>query len=62
MANRRFEVHDLRQIIIRMRAGESDRDLAKAHLIGRAKAAELRRLAEEKRWLNADRFPLPAEP
>ena len=54
MANRRFEVHDLRHIIIGMRAGESDRDLARAHLIGRAKAAELRRLAKEKPWLNAD--------
>jgi hypothetical protein len=37
MANRRFEVFELRQILVRMRLGESDRDLSKSGLIGRKK-------------------------
>lgn len=52
MANRRFAVHEIRNIIVRMRLGESDRQLAKAGLIGRSKAAKIRSLAKEKGWLD----------
>ncbi len=47
MANRRFEMHQYRNIIVRMRLGESDRALAKAGLIGRRKAKKVRRIAAE---------------
>jgi transposase len=43
-----------------MRLGESDRQIAKAGLMGRNKAAELRRLAEKCGWLN-HKIPLPSD-
>ncbi len=55
MANRRFEMHDIRQVIVRMRLGESDRTIARAGLMGRNKARELRRIALECGWLEPDR-------
>ncbi len=57
MANRRFEMYEYRQVIYRMRQGESDRSIAKAGLMGRGKAAELRQLSKERGWL--DKGPLP---
>ena len=60
MANRRFEVFELRQVLVRMRLGESDRDLSKAGLIGRKKAGEIRRMALDKGWLNAA-SPMPTD-
>lgn len=45
MGNRRFEMHEIRHILYRMRQGESDRDLARTRLIGREKAADLRKIA-----------------
>ncbi len=59
MSNRRFEMYEYRQVIYRMRQGESDRGIAKAGLIGRRKAAELRQLAKERGWL--DKGPLPED-
>ena len=47
MGNRRFEMHDYRHIISRVRLGESDRQIAKAGLMGRNKAADLREVAVE---------------
>lgn len=58
MANRRFEMHHYRNIIVRMRLGESDRALAKAGLIGRKKAKRVRELAEQQGWLDKG-HPLP---
>lgn len=52
MANRRFAVHEIRDIIVRMRLGESDRKLARSGLIGRHKASKLRSLAKSKGWLD----------
>jgi len=46
---------ELRQVLVRMRQGDSDRDLARARLIGRRKAREIRQLAQEHGWLDADR-------
>ena len=60
MANRRFEMFEYRQILVRMRQGESDRELAKAELIGRKKAKALRALAAERGWLEAS-HPLPED-
>jgi hypothetical protein len=47
MSNRRFEMYQHRQVIYRMRLGESDRTIARAGLMGRRKAAELREIAYE---------------
>jgi transposase len=52
MSNRRFEMYEYRQILVRMRLGDSDRALAKAGLIGRRKASHLRRQATEQGWLD----------
>lgn len=60
MGNRRFEMHEYRHIISRMRLGESDRRIAKAGLMGRNKAAELRSIAEKCGWLN-HQIPLPSD-
>ncbi len=58
MANRRFEMFHYRQVIAHMRSRQSDRKVAKAGLMGRAKASELRRIATEQGWLDPGR-PLP---
>lgn len=59
MSNRRFEMYEYRQVIYRMRLGESDRAIAKAGLTGRRKAAELRQLAKAHGWL--EKGPLPED-
>jgi len=51
MANRRFEMHQYRQVIFRMQKGESDRTIAKSGIMGRAKCAEVRQLALKNGWL-----------
>ncbi len=58
MANRRFEMFELRTILVRMRQGDSDRALAKAGLIGRPKAKALRTVARARGWLEPAN-PLP---
>lgn len=61
MANKRFEMYEYRNILVRMRQGESDRALAKAKLIGRPKAKALRAMAEAQGWLDPA-TPLPDDP
>lgn len=58
MANRRFEMHEYRNILVRMRLGESDRDIARARLMGRRKAAAVRQTALRAGWLDLNQ-PLP---
>jgi transposase len=58
MARRRFEMHHYRQALLRMRQGDSDRDIAAARLMGRPKAAQWRRLATQAGWLEPS-APLP---
>lgn len=60
MANRRFEMHHYRQVIHRMRSGQSDRAIAKTGLMGRLKCAQVRALADENGWLRQD-TPLPED-
>ena len=60
MANRRFEMHQYRHILVRMRLGETDRQIARAGLMGRRKAAEVRRQAAAQGWLDPAR-PLPGD-
>jgi transposase len=47
-----------RQILLRLRQGDSDRDLARARLLGRPKAAAFRALAAREGWLDPEQ-PLP---
>ena len=58
MSNRRFEMYEYRQALHRMRLGESNRTIAKSGLMGRRKAAELKRIAKAQGWLNKQ-APLP---
>jgi len=58
MANRRFEMFEYRQVIHRMRMGQSDRAIAKSGLMGRLKCAFVRTVAENRGWLSTD-VPLP---
>ena len=60
MANRRFEMFEYRQVLTRMRLGDTDRAIARSGLMGRAKAAALRRVADAAGWLDPAR-PLPPE-
>ena len=51
-------MHHYRQALLRMRQGDSDRDIAAARVMGRPKAAQWRRLAGEHGWLDPAQ-PLP---
>jgi transposase len=57
MSNRRFEMHHYRQVIHRIRMGQSDRAIAQTKLIGRLKCSQIRAVAEKNGWLTKD--PLP---
>ena len=51
-----------RQVLVRMRQGDSDRDIARARLMGRNKAACLRVLAAAQGWLSPEaRLPEEAD-
>lgn len=43
-----------RAVLVRLRQGDSDRDIARARLMGRAKVAAFRGLAARQGWLDAD--------
>ena len=57
MGKRRFEMYQYRQVIYSMRRGQSDRAIAQARLMCRAKCAIVRAIAQDKGWL-AD-VPIP---
>lgn len=58
MANRRFEMHQYRQVLFRMSKGESDRRIANSGLMGRKKCAHVREFAQRNGWLqNAGLIP-----
>jgi len=48
-------MYEYRQVLVRMRQGDSDREIAKGRLMGRHKAAALRRVASAQGWLDAQR-------
>ena len=58
MTNRRFEMYLYRQILVRMRQGDSDREIARSGLMGRKKVAQVREVAAARSWLAPD-APLP---
>lgn len=51
MTKRKFEMYQYRQILARMRQGDSDRDIARSKIMGRKKIAQVRELASERGWL-----------
>ena len=53
-------MYQYRQILVRMRQGDSDRDIARAKTMGRKKVAQLREIARERDWLTLD-SPIPDE-
>jgi hypothetical protein len=53
-------MYELRQVLVCMRLGDSDRALAKSGLIGRPKAKALRQLADAEGWLDP-KHPLPED-
>ena len=61
MANRRFEMFEYRQVLTRIRLGDTDRAIARVGLMGRRKVAQLRRTAEAAGWLDVA-TPLPGDP
>jgi transposase len=58
MGRRRIEMHQYRQVLVRMRHGDSNRELARCRYMGRRKLAALRELAEQRGWIKPD-APLP---
>ncbi len=60
MANRSIAMFEYKQVIHRMRSGESDRTISKSGLIGRTKTKFIRFIAKLNGWLNLD-VPLPNE-
>lgn len=54
MGRRRIEMFQYRQVLVRMRAGDSVREIARCGLMGRDKLGALRAVAEEQGWLDAN--------
>lgn len=52
MANRRFEMYEIRQIIFQLRLGHSDRDIARGQAVGRKTVAAIRQIAHANGWLD----------
>jgi transposase len=53
MGRRRIEMFQYRQALVRLRAGDSVREIARSGLMGRNKLAQLQTLAVERNWLEA---------
>lgn len=53
-------MHEYRHILVRMRLGETDRQIARAGLMGRRKAATVRQQAQQQGWLDPA-LPLPED-
>ena len=51
MSRRRFEMFQYRQVLVRLRHGDTNRDIARSGLMGRPKVALFRALAETEGWL-----------
>lgn len=60
MARRKIEMFQYRQVLVRMRRGDTDREIARSKSMGRRKLAWLRELAQQQGWLQAD-APLPED-
>ena len=58
MSFRRFEMHQYRHVLSRIRLGETDRSIARSGLMGRKKCSQLRLLASKHGWLDPE-TPMP---
>lgn len=58
MSKRRFEMYQYRQALLRMRQGDSDREIARSGLMGRPKSKAVRAAAFQQGWLDPA-APLP---
>lgn len=58
MSKRSFEMYQYRQVLLRMRQGDSDREIARSGLMGRPKSKAVRVVAAERGWLDPA-APLP---
>lgn len=54
MTKRKFEMYQYRHILVRMRQGDSDRDIARSKTMGRKKIAQVREIASERGWLTPE--------
>ena len=52
VARRRFEMFQFRQILVRLRQGDTDREIARSGLMGRRKVAAFRALCQQRGWLD----------
>ena len=55
MSNRRFDMYQYRQIILRLRQGDSIRGIAQAKLADRKKIRQIRDVAMLQGWLSTER-------
>jgi transposase len=55
MSNRRFEMHEYRQIIVRLRSGNSIRGVARAGFASRTKVKEIYAVAAQQGWLDVSK-------
>ena len=53
VSRRSFEMYHYRQVLVRMRQGDTDREIARSGLMGRRKAGTLRERATAQGWLEA---------
>ena len=60
MSNRKFEMYEIRQIIFRLRQGDSMRGIARAQLADRKKVRKVRQVAIQQGWLDSNR-ELPSD-
>jgi hypothetical protein len=52
VGRRRIETFQYRQVLVRLRAGDSEREMARTGLMGRDKLASFRALASRQGWLD----------
>ena len=55
MSNKRFEMYEIRQVLVQMRLGATDREIAQSGLMGREKLSRIRKLADAKGLLDRGR-------
>jgi len=53
-------MYQYRQVLVRMRQGDSDRDIERSQLMGRKKLSRLRQVAQAQQWLSPE-TPLPED-
>lgn len=58
MTKQRFEMYQYRNVLVRIRQGDSDRYISRSKTMGRKKLAQVRKIDSERDWL-APEFPLP---